>query len=328
MSKERVLSLDIARAMMIVLVVIGHYDPVTAPEWYKTMLKVIYTFHMPVFLFVSGYVYIATKKEESYINFLLKKVKRLLVPYYVTSLLVITIKLLTQGSMHVQTPVTMSAYIEMLYLPIAGYFLWFVLALWWMFVIVPWFKTRAQRLMLMVVSVVLAFLPMELTDVMCMNELKKMMVYFMCGVVAYDYKDEMSEVLTRLSRSIVVPIVFVLMEILYFGYGVEQMKYVLPFVGIAAVMQLSDVISVMAKGMMMKVLLYCSAASYIIYLFHTTFEGFAKSVVMKFGSILPAGEMGFVIGAILVIVAGVIGPMCANEVFKRFAITRVLFGLK
>ena len=133
---------------------------------------------MPVFLFVSGYVYIATKKEESYINFLLKKVKRLLVPYYVTSLIVITIKLLTQGSMHVQTPVTMSAYIEMLYLPIAGYFLWFVFALWWMFVIVPWFKTRAQRLILMMVSAVLAFLPMELTDVMCMNELKKMMVYF------------------------------------------------------------------------------------------------------------------------------------------------------
>ena len=118
------------------------------------------------------------------------------------------------------------------------------------------------------------------------------------------------------------------MEILYFGYGVDQMKHVLPFVGIAAVMQLSNVISVMAKGMVMKVLLYCSAASYIIYLFHTTFEGFTKSVVMKSGSILPVGEMGFVLGALLVIVAGVIGPMCANEVFKRFAITRVLFGLK
>ena len=135
MRKERSLTLDIARALMIVLVVIGHYDPVNAPNWYQTLLKFIYTFHMPVFLFVSGYVYIATKKEESYLSFLYKKVKRLLVPYYATSAILITIKLLTQGDMYVKNPVTASAYLEMLYLPVAGYFLWFVMALWWMFVI-------------------------------------------------------------------------------------------------------------------------------------------------------------------------------------------------
>lgn len=283
---------------------------------------------MPVFLFVSGYVYIATKKEESYLSFLYKKVKRLLVPYYATSVILITIKLLTQGDMYVKNPVTARAYLEMLYLPVAGYFLWFVIALWWMFVIVPWFKTRMLRFVLFLISAVIAFVPFELTDVMCMNELKKMFVYFMCGVVIYDYKDVMAKAIAQLSRSIAIPIAFVLLEIFYFGYDVKWLGYLLPFMGIAFVVQLSNVLCSMAKGGLMKSLLYCSSASYIIYLFHTTFEGFAKSVLVKFGGLLPTNEYSFVIGALFVIIIGVLGPIIANEVLKRYSITRTLFGLK
>lgn len=328
MNKERFITLDIARALMIVLVVIGHYDPVDAPNWYHLVIKFIYTFHMPVFLFVSGYVYIATKRKESYFSFLYKKVKRLLIPYYVTSAIVITIKLLTQGDMYVKNPVTVDAYFEMSYLPIAGYFLWFVIALWWMFVIVPWFKTKTQRLALFAFSSVLAFVPFELTDVMCINELKKMFVYFMCGVTAYDYKDVITKAITQFSRSVTIPITFMLMEVMFFVYKVEWVEHLLPFMGIVFVVQLSNVLACIAKSALLNALLYFSSASYIIYLFHTTFEGFVKSFLVKFNDILPNNECGFVVGALFVIIAGIVGPLIANEVLKRYSITRFLFGLK
>lgn len=328
MNNKRFITLDIAKALMIILVVIGHYNPIDAPNWYHLILKFIYTFHMPVFLFVSGYVYIATKRKESYFSFLYKKVKRLLVPYYVTSAIVISIKLLTQGNMHVKNPVSVDAYFEMFCLPVAGYFLWFVLALWWMFVIVPWFKTKTQRLILFAISAVLAFIPIELTDVMCINELKKMFVYFMCGIAIYDYKDKINKVVTQLSRSITIPTLFILMEVLYFMYNIKWIEYILPFMGIAFVIQFSNILCSIAKGKIMKALLYCSSTSYIIYLFHTTFEGFAKSVLMKFYEILPTNDCIFVLGALLITIIGIVGPLIIYEVIKRNSITRFLFGLK
>ena len=48
-TKNRIVSLDIAKAICIILVVVGHYIPDSSPEWYKLIHDVIYTFHMPLF---------------------------------------------------------------------------------------------------------------------------------------------------------------------------------------------------------------------------------------------------------------------------------------
>lgn len=142
---NRIIALDIAKAICIILVVMGHYVPDNSPAWYVLVHDVIYTFHMPLFMFVSGYVYIATKKRSTYGDFLLKKVRRLMVPYLTTSVMVIVIKLLTQGSMSVDNPVTIFSFVEMFYMPVAGYFLWFIWALWWMFVLVPLFRGKQKH---------------------------------------------------------------------------------------------------------------------------------------------------------------------------------------
>ena len=52
---QRLVFLDIAKAICIILVVIGHYHPENSPEWYNVIWKFIYSFHMPLFMFASGY---------------------------------------------------------------------------------------------------------------------------------------------------------------------------------------------------------------------------------------------------------------------------------
>ncbi len=143
---------------------------------------------MPLFMFASGYVYIATKRDVGYKDFLVKKIRRLMVPYLATSVVVITLKLLTQGSLSVDNPVTSASFLRMFYLPEAGYFLWFIWALWWMFVIVPLMKTKQSRLLFFFVCLVLHFIPMSLPDVFCLSQCKQMIVFFMFGVVAYEQK--------------------------------------------------------------------------------------------------------------------------------------------
>lgn len=185
---SRIISLDIAKAICIILVVVGHYIPDNSPAWYKAIHDIIYTFHMPLFMFASGYVYIATRKADvGYGNFLLKKVKRLLVPYLATSVIVISIKLLTQGQAYIENPVTMMSYLNIFTGPEAGYFLWFVWALWWMFVIVNIFKSKKALSALFAVSVLLHYVSLPTTELFCIQQTKTMFIWFMLGVMAQQY---------------------------------------------------------------------------------------------------------------------------------------------
>ena len=326
MERKHFYAIEIVRAIAIILVVIGHYSPDNAPLWYDSLLKFIYSFHMPVFLFISGFIYIATKKEESYLSFLLKKVKRLLIPYFSTSVIIISIKLFSQGNAYLENPVTLNSYFEIFYLPAAGYFLWFIIALWWMFVITPLFKTRKQRLYLFLFSIIIAYLPFEPTHILCANEFKRMFIYFMLGVTIYDYKEYFNSIISRFSHSFIPLIFFIAFEYLYLTNICNQMEYILPFFGIIVTMQLANCLTHLNSTKFKNVLFHIASSSYIIYLFHTTFEGFGKSIVMKAG--LSNNELSFIACALFVIFLGVLGPICLNLMLKRFTVSRFLFGLK
>lgn len=102
----------------------------------------------------------------------------------------------------------------------------------------------------------------------------------------------------------------------------------LPYFGITAVISLSKLIE--QFKMKDNWLLVTSASSYIIYLFHTTFEGLAKAIVFRMPYLKDVNDdRMFLIGAIFVVACGVIIPIVLNErVFKKYSITRVLLGLK
>lgn len=325
---QRLISFDIAKAICIILVVIGHYMPDYSPEWYVGVHDVIYTFHMPLFMFASGYIYMATKKDIPYKDFLWKKVKRLMVPYLSVSAIVISIKLLTEGHAYVENPVTWISYVKMFYLPEAGYFLWFIWALWWMFVIVPLFKTKQMRLGLFVLALVLHYVPSFLPEIFCLRQFQNMLVFFMLGVVCCDWKREFSFVNKIPSWSVIgCFIVAESMKVMDIRGG--QIAELLPYLGIAAIMVLSSLLERWNRkrnGWLLDV----SVSSYIIYLFHTTFEGFAKAVIHKIPFFVDGNnEVLFCINVTIVVVCGVLCPIILHRyVLNKTKMTKVLFGLK
>ncbi len=77
--QERVTYLDVAKAISISMVILGHCIIRMGNSSYLAWLNVvIYSFHMPVFFFVSGFYF---KSEEPLKIFLIKKIRTLLVPY-------------------------------------------------------------------------------------------------------------------------------------------------------------------------------------------------------------------------------------------------------
>lgn len=74
-STKRFLWIDYAKVIGIFLVVFGH----TAIPAY--LYNAIFSFHMPLFFFISGYLF-SFKKYDSYKHFLGKKTKQIAVPYF------------------------------------------------------------------------------------------------------------------------------------------------------------------------------------------------------------------------------------------------------
>ncbi|MBR6903017.1 MAG: acyltransferase family protein, partial [Clostridia bacterium] len=76
MSDKRDKSIDLAKGIGIILVFIGH---INFPE---TVVNIINAFHMPLFFVCSGYLYDSKYDRLSTRDFIKKKAKSLLFPYY------------------------------------------------------------------------------------------------------------------------------------------------------------------------------------------------------------------------------------------------------
>lgn len=294
---------------------------------------------MPLFMFASGYVYIATKKDIGYGSFLLKKIKRLMIPYFSTSFIVISIKLAMQGNMSVDNPVTFFSYLKIFYLPEAGYFLWFIWALWWMFVVVPLFKTKRRRMIFFLFSIIISFIPMNsfLPDIFCILQFKKMLVFFMLGVFAFESKWLKEFLLDfKIWKILMASGMFVLSQLIYNQIDTIKLggvffylnNILLPYIGIFFIFEISNWISKTRFGSESSLLMVISASSYIIYLFHTTFEGFMKAILRKIPLDANLWYI-FLPEAIVVILAGIIVPILLYKyILKRYRITKLAFGLK
>lgn len=98
-NKNEINHITILRNISIILVILGHAGCIYAGYWSYTVVngnssilkfitEYIYSFHMPLFVFISGYIYIYNKekrnKYKSFIELIINKAKRLLIPYLVS----------------------------------------------------------------------------------------------------------------------------------------------------------------------------------------------------------------------------------------------------
>ena len=108
------------------------------------------------------------------------------------------------------------------------------------------------------------------------------------------------------------------------------MKFLLAFIGIAFILSLSTEIERIKNNGVQNVFQVLSVSSYFIYLFHTTFEGLAKAILIKAsfydGSI---STFSFCLAQLFIVGLGLFIPIVIYQYFVvRFKTTRFLFGLK
>jgi len=279
-------------------------------------------------MFASGFLYVALSGRKSYFGFIWHKFKRLMIPYFVTSVVVITIKLCAQGNMFVQFPITARAYVSMFYLPETGSFLWFVWTLWWMFVVVSLFKSRMWHGILFLLGLVLAYLPWKAPSVFYLGKAKDMFVYFMLGIMIYEYRHMIVQFASKHIYYLGV-FSFIVVEIIMLAIP-ESSSWadkILPYLGIFTMFGLCQSIEKSDFVKLKSLLFGIAAYSYAIYLFHTTFMRFAEALAQKLPLTIDINGISYALLALFVVVCGVIFPILLYRyVISKSNITRFLFG--
>lgn len=181
--KDRIQSLDAIKAFAIFLVVLGHMLQkcvLNADDNY--LFKFIYSFHMPLFIFISGFV--SYRNDGLKDKYLSSKFIGLLIPYFSWMLVVILISSFN-GDIDFKTKLT-----EFLLYPDNG--LWFLWVLFWMqSVLFFCFKiSKKYHILLLALFYLIYFAIIFLSgvdNVFCVKSFAFLFSFFMLGYLCNKY---------------------------------------------------------------------------------------------------------------------------------------------
>lgn len=154
----------------IILVVMGHsgFTNNQVSDNLPNLHKWIYSFHMPLFFCISGYLFSLTNKSLSDINpgpFILKKLKRLMVPYFVLGVIIFFIKYLFSGLASVDRTFSVSSFLYMFLAPSTTNstmgFLWYLITLFGIFciaLILSKMRINLHNVTICIVCVIISYL--------------------------------------------------------------------------------------------------------------------------------------------------------------------------
>lgn len=149
--KERILYIDILKAIACICVLIGHVigGIIKADMEVSVILRQLHTyvflFHVPCFFFASGYLYANNPviKWKEYRIFVLKKIMALGLPYVVCTVFYVGLSSFISGEMNPNTTYSFKALFYIWKEPVALY--WYLYALIVLFIIIPVIELICKR---------------------------------------------------------------------------------------------------------------------------------------------------------------------------------------
>lgn len=188
--RKRIEWIDYLKAFACILVVLGHLIQSLQKSGIDNNQEItsfinwfIYLFHMPVFFFISGYLYEKRKKEFSWSNykkFEVKKIINLAIPYFTFYLLFVGINMMFSDS--VNNPRGIQDILNIFNKPMAPY--WFLYALLSIFIAMPViekiFKDKKYLILfvLLLLKVISVFIK---TNIYFLDSIFSNAIYFYIG---------------------------------------------------------------------------------------------------------------------------------------------------
>lgn len=321
-------SLFIAKGIGIFLVVIGHYQlSGIMPQYWKSGRDLIYTFHMPLFMVISGFLFALSKKSifslADYFGFIKKKSERLLFPYIAISLTLLMMKLAAAPFFTLSHPITDKVFYYIFLNPSGGFatLLWFIYTLLIIFIIFPPLKAAIRNELVFYAVVVLLYF-VSWTELFCLDRAFHHLPFFSLGYFLKKSDFSRAGVTACALISFLIFLFFYILKMSIAGSAIylQAVMLVLGISGSVFVLFLSVIISGWAgtfSGVLKSLGLYSSS----IYLLHTISMGPVKVAINQ----ITKADIVFLLAAPIVCGAGILlPPLVEKHLIMRNALSAKL----
>lgn len=191
-NKVKLIEFNYLRAIGIFLVVLGHSFPYideTNFQLYKYIHSLIYSFHMPLFIMISGffaYKILTINSFKQYKLFISSKFKKLMIPYFTISFLTIPIKLIL-NKFSERAVVLSEVLIDIFLYPWNNpiIFFWFIYVLFLIFLFSP-LIVKMNKYIVLSLFFVLSIIPIKNIQFMGITTTLKYSIFFFIGVYLRD----------------------------------------------------------------------------------------------------------------------------------------------
>lgn len=192
-NKLNLMEFNYLRAIGIFLVVLGHSFPYIDDinsNFYKHVHSLIYSFHMPLFIMISGffaYKILNINSLSQYKNFILNKFQKLIIPYFTISLMTIPIKFLL-NKFSERSIVLSDVLIDILFYPWNNpiIFFWFIYVLFIIFLFSP-LIVKLNKYFVLTIFLILSIIPIKNIEIFGISTILKYSIFFFTGVYIREY---------------------------------------------------------------------------------------------------------------------------------------------
>lgn len=324
--KKKIDWLAVLQGFSMLLVVIGHVSLTNLPGDPNTPIatgieRIIYTFHMPLFIFISGWLFYYTciDREKSYRDMIVSKSKRLVIPFFAFTFVAMVLKMAFPQLMHrvVDAEEIINTFVFFRSNPLGE--MWFVIVLFELMLLYPVYKLITKRKLSAIVGLGGAILISRLfPDISYFNlgRVAFMLPFFVAGIICSKFG--WHRFISKWWFLLMMTILFIICNIM--GLLPELMKAETAFVGTLFAMSLCLVVSKYISKLF---------SSFRDYTFQIFLMGIFFQMVIRWIYVKTGNEMIFVPMWILSVLIGVYIPTAIAKVIKEYAPQRVrlCFGL-
>jgi fucose 4-O-acetylase-like acetyltransferase len=322
--RERLPDLDRAKGVAIIFVVFGHIvarNPPAENDWYVILKNLIYLFHMPFFMFLTGFLlyisYPALQSWKDYRRYIVKKTGRLIVAFCIFSTLTIVGKMLFKLAVVVDNAAVgwWEAFRLMLIYPTESpaSSLWFIYVLAVYYVVVPAviYIVRDRLEYSLIPGLIAHFLP--LSDQFALSRITEYAFVFLIGMCAAKHRMRYMDLLDRY-RFVWAGVFVCSFSLFFLGTTLGYCKFIIGLLSIPALH------AMVRSGPLAQsdVLSFLGVQSFVIYLMNTIVIGLTKGIILKFTS---WDGIHFILIAPVLLTSGLLIPIVlANKALSKIPV--------
>lgn len=284
---KRLTDLDVMQGIAMTLVVLGHHKLSFMPEWYMYLFRYIYTFHMPLFIFISGflirYSYKKVNSFKEYKLYIRKKAKKFIPPYIIIGIIC---TLLTCNFTDVNFLITNLTNLLISPKESEATFLWYIYLLFIFYCIAPIiFETKTWIKKTLFILALLFSLNRINIPYFNIDYFTRYFIFFLSGALAVKYYDQIRSINKCFWNFTL--IIFILASIIYFMFGKYYLlKYIMQWISIPTFYYIAQILT--KFKIVSKTFVFVSINCFGIYLLHLFFIQVSAIIISRLSYNIPS----------------------------------------